>query len=223
MFKRNQVEEAIASVLQPGSTKLDPRMSSRVRRLLVVDRDRGRQKRSSDPEKANFAFYSAEGPGRGYENQFSAYEAFALLTGLHLMGHGWPQQFAVGVLRRLRPELERQHARILRQAPSVLFNERQMVVEAKPGDMAFGNVNPMFIVIVSEQGHNNRSPLSSVAASGVVRAVSPVRTWLRVYAIRTGELRPYAGCRLSRNPAAAARSRRRLVQTEHAPHGETIE
>ena len=58
-------------------------------------------------ERANFAFYSLDAPGRGGENWFSDYDAFALLIGLQLMRHGWTQGFAVAVLRRVKPELER--------------------------------------------------------------------------------------------------------------------
>jgi hypothetical protein len=152
MFKRNQVEEAIARVLQPGSTRLSSDMRSRVKRLLEIDRGRGRNKRSHDPEKANFAFYSADMPGRGYENRFSEFESFALLTGLRLMAHGWPQGVVVALLRRLRPELEEHHGRILRQPPLMLSDEQQIWAGAKPGDLAVGNLDPLYIVIVSEEG-----------------------------------------------------------------------
>ena len=49
------------------------------------------------------------------ENWFSDYEAFALLNGVRLMGHGWPQGLAVSVMRRVRPGLEEEHRKILRQ------------------------------------------------------------------------------------------------------------
>ena len=48
---------------------------------------RSRNKRSADPERANFAFYSMDAPGRGIEIWFSEYVAFALLVGLRLMQH----------------------------------------------------------------------------------------------------------------------------------------
>jgi hypothetical protein len=111
MFKRNQVEEAIACVLKPGSEKPSPEMRTRLKRLLVTDRAVGRSKRSPDPERANFAFSSIDAPGRGQENRFTEYEAFALLTGLRLMGHDWPQGLVVAALRRVKPDLERYHAR----------------------------------------------------------------------------------------------------------------
>jgi hypothetical protein len=151
LYKRNQVVEAIARVLQHGSTTLDPELRSRVKRLLEIDRGRGRNRLSKDPEEAHFAFYSVAMPGRGYENQFSEFEIFSLLTGLRLMGHGWPQSTVVALLRRLRPELEKHHARILRQPLPILSDEQQRRV-ARPGDLAVANLDPLFAVIVSEQG-----------------------------------------------------------------------
>lgn len=105
-----QLEEAIARVLETGSA-LSSEMRTRLRRLLEIDRGLGRIKRSTDAERANFAFYSSDAPGRGVEIRFSEYEAFALLVGLGPMQRGWPQGFAVGALRGLRPELESQHVR----------------------------------------------------------------------------------------------------------------
>jgi hypothetical protein len=128
MFKRNQVEEAIALVLKPGSTRPSSEMRIKLKRLLETDRGLGRNKRSADPERAHFAFHSTDGPGRGVENWFSEYEAFALLIGLRLMRLGWPQGLAVAVLRRVKPALETHHARILKQAPADLSDEQRSAV-----------------------------------------------------------------------------------------------
>jgi hypothetical protein len=152
LFKRNQVMEAIARVLQHESTTLDSDLHSRIKRLLEIDRRRRRNRRSTDPEQARFAFYSADMPGRGHENQFTQFECFTILTGLRLMGHGWPQGTVVALLRRLRPELEKHHTRLLRQGPAALYNEQQLRGGAQPGDMAVDTLDPLFIVIVSEQG-----------------------------------------------------------------------
>ena len=100
MFKRNQVEEAIACVLEPESAKPSSEMRTRLRRLLETDRALGRSKRSPDPERANFAFSGMDAPGRGFENWFTGYESFALLTGLRLMRDRWPQGL---VVRRAPP------------------------------------------------------------------------------------------------------------------------
>ena len=83
MYKRNQVEEeAIGKVLQPGSEKISSILYSRTRRLLETDRRLEHSRRSTNPERANFAFFSKAMPGRGGENRFSEYEAFSLLLGL---------------------------------------------------------------------------------------------------------------------------------------------
>ena len=73
MYKRNQIEEAIGKVLERESARLSSaRLSSatrtRLKRLLDTDRGLGRYKRSSDPERAHFAFYTGEALGRGVEN-----------------------------------------------------------------------------------------------------------------------------------------------------------
>jgi hypothetical protein len=109
MFKRNQVEEAIALVLEPGSIGPGMELRTRIKRLLDTDRGLGRNERSKDREHANFAFYSTDAGGRGTENWFSNYEAFALLTGLRLMRHGWPQGYVVALLRRVKRGLEMHH------------------------------------------------------------------------------------------------------------------
>lgn len=108
-------------MLEPGSAKRSSKMRTQLKRLLDTDRSLGRNKHSTDPEKADFAFYGRDGSGRGVETSFSACDAFALLTGLRLMRHGWPQGFAVAALRRVKPELEKHHARILSQDPAIFL------------------------------------------------------------------------------------------------------
>jgi hypothetical protein len=151
-YKRNQVEEAISGVLEPRSPEPTTELRTRLKRLLETDRALGRGPRSSDPERANYAFYSTDAPGSGVEVWFSDYEAFALLNGIRLMGHGWPQSFAVSVMRRVRPELEKQHARILKQDAKLLFDEDEIRRHAKEGDMAFDNTDPVLLTIVSKSG-----------------------------------------------------------------------
>ena len=150
MYKRNQVQEAMIAVLKPASRRHSSEMIGRVKRLLDTDRARGRNKRASDPEKTNFAFHSDAMPGRGHENRFSEFDAFALLMALRLMGLGLPQGIVVGLLRRLRPQLEQQYAQILRQSAADLFDEQQAQRKAKPGDLVFVTTDPRFIVITSE-------------------------------------------------------------------------
>jgi hypothetical protein len=164
MFKRNQVEAAIAVVLEGRSEKMGSQLHSRMKRLLETDRALGRNKRSADPERANFAFYSQNMPGRGSENWFSPYEAFALMTGLRLRRHGWPQRFVVTLLRRIRPELEKEHARILQQDPALLFDEQLVQQQAQPGGWVVGNTDPVFLTIVSRPGESPSDASANPAA-----------------------------------------------------------
>ena len=150
LFKRNQVEEAISGVLKTQSRKPSSGLRTRLKRLLDTDRALGRALRSKDPELANYAFYSNEAPGSGVEVWFSEYEAFALLIALHLMGHGWPQSFVVSLMRRVRPEMEAQHSRILKQNPTWLFDQEEIRRNARAGDMAFDNRDPVLLTIVSK-------------------------------------------------------------------------
>ena len=159
MFKRNQVEEAIALVLKPGSTRPSSEMRIKLKRLLETDRGLGRNKRSADPERAHFAFHSTVGPGRGVENWFSEYEAFALLIGLRLMRLGWPQGLAVAVLRRVKPALETHHARILKQAPADLSDEQRRQQAA----------------LITKCSHAKSPKRRSICAAYVMRAVNSFR------------------------------------------------
>jgi hypothetical protein len=150
-YKRNQVEEAIATVLE-RTGEPSTELRTRVKRLLDSDRAAGRNARATDPERANYAFYSADSPGSGVEIWFSAYEAFALITGLALLRHGWPQGFVVSLMRRVRPTLEKEHGRILKQDPKQLFDFDAIRRTAKAGDMAFNNTDPVLLTIVSKFG-----------------------------------------------------------------------
>jgi hypothetical protein len=183
MFKRNQVEEAIASVLEPGSAKPSSEMRTRLKRLLVTDRALGRSKRSPDPERANFAFSVIDAPGRGQENWFTEYEAFALLTGLRLMEQDWPQGLVVAALRRVKPDLEQHHARILSQNPPILFDADQIRQQARPGDLAVSNTDPVFLVIQSKNREHNASANRAALCQGqaelmrFIKTGGPGQTW----------------------------------------------
>jgi hypothetical protein len=164
-FKRNQVEEAISRVMEPNLKEPTAELCTRLKRLLDTDRTLGRSPRSTDAEQANYAFYSEEPPGSGVEVWFSEYEAFALLTGLRLMKHEWPQRFAVSILRRVRPELERQHARIMKLNPKKLFDQEEILRNARPGDMAFDNNDPVLLTIASRAESSPNSEPRSVECS----------------------------------------------------------
>jgi hypothetical protein len=110
-YKRNQIEKAIARVFDPNRETPSSELRTRIKRLLELDRSIGRKVRSKDPKEANFAFFSEEALGTGAVILFSEYEAFALLNGLRIMQHEWPQGFAVSIMRRVRLDLEKVHAR----------------------------------------------------------------------------------------------------------------
>ena len=177
LFKRNQLEQALSRTFEEPSTKPSSELRTRVKRLLDTDRGLGRNRRSTNPEVANFAFYTDDSPGRGVEIWFSGYEAFALLTGLQLLQHGWPQSFAVTVLRRLRPDLEREHARIIKQDPTILFNEEAIRREARPGDLYFGNTDPVLLTIVSSRPPDKGG--NEAATCGVFRGMRLVSEFLK--------------------------------------------
>jgi hypothetical protein len=119
LYKRNQIEEAITRIYDPNCDSPPSELRTRIKRLLELDRSMGRKLRSKDAEEANFGFFRT-----GADISFSEYEAFALLNGLRVMEHGWTQGFAVSIMRRLRLDLEKEHARILGQCPDVLFKTR---------------------------------------------------------------------------------------------------
>jgi hypothetical protein len=150
-FKRNQIEEAIARVFVPNCEKVPSEMRTRIKRLLDLDRSIGRKLRSKDAEEANFGFFSGEAPGTGADVSFSEYEVFALLNGLRIMNHGWPQNFAVSIMRRVRLDLEREHARILRQDPDKLFDQGAIRAAALPGAIAVDNTDPVFLTLASKE------------------------------------------------------------------------
>jgi hypothetical protein len=72
---------------------------------------------------------------------------FALLNSLRIMGHGWPQGFAVAIMRRVRPDLEREHARILRQGP---FDPEAIRAAARPRFISADNTDPVYLTLASK-------------------------------------------------------------------------
>jgi hypothetical protein len=183
MFKRNQVEEALALVLEPVAGRPSRELRTRIKRLLDTDRGLGRNKRSKDPERANFAFYSINAGGRGTENWFSDYEAFALLTGLRLMRQGWPQGYVVAVLRRVKRELQRHYGRVLKQNPVNPFKDQKSEQQARAGDIDLGYPNPLFLVIISKDELDHSGPkqaaifLNQVELMGFIKKQAVGTTW----------------------------------------------
>ncbi|MFZ5690032.1 MAG: hypothetical protein ACOY5F_02125 [Pseudomonadota bacterium] len=168
-FKRNQIEEAIALLSGEDGRKHGAALRTRIKRLLDTDRNLGRKPRSKDAEENRYAFYSEEAPGKGVEIWFTPYEAFAVHLGLRLLAHGWPQTFVVSVLRRERTALEDQHHRILAQDAATLFDEKALLQNAQAGALAFDNIDPVFLVVVSPTMsiHDDLRQLSTAVCRGV--------------------------------------------------------
>ena len=150
-FKRNQVEDALSRIFDRAGDSSIAQVRTRVKRLLLADREWGR-KRHVAPDGRGFAFYSAEPPGSGQEGWYSEYEAFALLTALRLLEHGWPQGTVLTALRQVRPRMEKEHGWILQQDPARLFDWGEIVRRAQPGSMAVSNTDPVFLCIASQHG-----------------------------------------------------------------------
>ena len=55
-------------------------------------------------------------------------------------------------MRRVRPELEDQHRRILQQDPGWLFDQEAIRKNARAGDPAFDNRDPVLLTVVSNSG-----------------------------------------------------------------------
>ena len=148
-YKRNQIEDALSNFRIVSSAKPSSELRTRVKRLLDMDRvlavTRGPLIRKSRTMPFTAVIFQDGCRDMVFEN----YEAFALMIGLRLLQHGWPQGFPVSLLRRLRPELEREHARILKQDPAILFDEEAIKRKARPGDLYFGNTDPVLLTIVS--------------------------------------------------------------------------
>ena len=151
LYKRNQIEEAIGRIFDPNCDKPPSELRTRIKRLLELDRSMGRKVRSKDPEEGNFAFFSEEAPGTGVDISFSEYEAFALINGLRIMNHRWTQSFAVSIMRRVRPDLEREHARILQLDPKALFDWEAILAKDREGDIAVDNTDPVFLTLASKE------------------------------------------------------------------------
>ena len=189
LYKRNQVEEAISRVFGGQSAEPSSALGTRIKRLLDADRALGRSPRASDPMLAHYAFYSSESPGRGADVLFSDYEAFALMLGLQMLNHNWPQSFAVETLRRYRSELEARHRKILKLNPEILFDQTQIMAKAAPGSPAYNTTSPVFLLIWSDNRYA-KDP-AAVAPSAEIfdeeaRAISYTRkpgrstTWLEL-------------------------------------------
>jgi hypothetical protein len=150
-FKRNQVENAIFGTLGAEGERLDE-FRFRLRRLLAADRDLGRNATSDDDGDRYYAFYSGKPRGKGWDVNFSAYEAFALLAAVKLLEHGLPQTTAVKIMRRARPQLEAAHAQSLAEDPNRLFDQEAIHVQSKHRMATTDNTHPIFLTFLKPTG-----------------------------------------------------------------------
>jgi len=157
LYKRNQVEEAIALILGHHQNVSAAELRTRIKRVLDADRAAGCAKRSDDPERSNYAFYSDESPGKGVEVNFTGYEAFALQIAMRMLDHGWPQGFVVSTLRRFRQELEKAYRRILRYEGRTDFS---VMPDQGPGSLVQMHSRREFFLIVSDSQTEPRSASS---------------------------------------------------------------
>ncbi|WP_213736240.1 hypothetical protein [Bradyrhizobium sp. dw_411] len=175
MYKRNQIEAAISDLIERGTNRPSLALRTRIKRLLDTDRLLGCAPNSDDREARNYAFFDKSPPGTGFEVWFSAYEAFALLQGLQLMWHNWPQRFAVSVLRHVRPELEKEHGRILKMDPATLFDRNVLRQKFVPGSAVFETTKPAFLSIVSHykmSAEQENAPYACAVHSRLEKATS---------------------------------------------------
>jgi hypothetical protein len=161
-FKRNQIEEAISAVLTGSSAPPSAEMRTRSKRLLNADRSLMRSGGSDKAEQTNYAFYSDDAPGKGVEVEFSEYEAFALMTALRVLLHNWPQSFAVNIMRKIRPELEKRHLSFVRNNASAKTEK-----SARAGNLGLGNTDPVFLMIISDPAAS-----STVGVEPIIRICS---------------------------------------------------
>ena len=175
-YKRNQLEEAISLTNGVKSAKASDALRIQLKRLLDTDRAVTLEARTTGSETLNFAFYSAEAPGRGTEVSFSAYEAFALDTALRLLNHSWPQGFVVRALRHVRANFEKQHSRILKQDPDTLFDDEAISAKADTGDLGVDNSDPVYLAIVTAKPSvpDGENPMTTFAICRGMKEVSKV-------------------------------------------------
>ena len=119
------------------------------------------------------------------------------------MGHGWPQSFAVSIMRRVRLDLEREHARILRQRPDKLFDQQAIRAKARPGDIAVDNTDPVFLTVASKAqrapDEAQTAPLSAVCREREGQQIQSRCGRLECDYVRGCNARPQATPRVDEN------------------------
>lgn len=128
-FKRNQVEWALWRVFcKLGQRAPQPptQFTTRVKRLLDLDRDLEVPHGVDDPAFARYAYSDAPPPGKGSDAEFLAGDAFCLAVGLDLLDLGLNQQDVLFLGRGVR---------------EVLLQAFEIILKGPPRDMR-GALNP---------------------------------------------------------------------------------
>ena len=156
MFTRGQIVWAIAqatgrTVRPDGEPRQD--LNMKLKRLLDIDRKKGIDASQAEPEFRRFAFLEGGLPGKGLAISYTPYDAFALLLGLHLLESNAPQMAVIRLLRRIRRELVREHAKILRHLPQDLAQMKHGIERRiKDGLLAKEPAKMVFLVLPSGAG-----------------------------------------------------------------------
>ncbi len=180
-FKRNQVEEAIFRTFGANDEQRRNELKLRAKRLLVTDRRMGRYLKSANEEDLHYAFFGEEPPGSGTEIMFSAYEAFALLSALILLEHGFPQARAVRILRLVRRSFEAAHSFILSKDPAKLFDKNAVYANASPGMMYVDNTDPVFLAFVGTTAPSINEETGSTPAA-VCQGQAELQSFIKQHA-----------------------------------------
>jgi hypothetical protein len=83
----------------------------------------------------------------------------------------------VAVLRRVKPDLERHHARALRQDRTVLFDADHIRPRARPGDLGVSNADPVFLAIKSKDQERYTGVNPAAICQGQAELMSLIKTW----------------------------------------------
>ena len=156
MFTRGQIEWAIAQATgQTQGPGGEPRhdLKMKVKRLLDLDRKKGIDAAKPWSEFRRFAFLEGGLPGKGFAISYTRFDAFVLLLGLHLLDANVPQMAVIRLLRRIRPELQREYERILRLSPQALAGTRaNLEQKIKAGQIVKDSGKMVFLVLPSGAG-----------------------------------------------------------------------
>jgi hypothetical protein len=114
-YRRSQVEWSIARTVDDTdrrSSGPSAALALDIKRLLDTDRRCEVARTSGNPERKRYAFLPRELPGKGTEVEFSEEDAACLLMAVKLLRGGLPQLTTVRMVRRIRPAIAQELARV---------------------------------------------------------------------------------------------------------------